>query len=81
VRIDGPDPNVRWNGAVTVRNEEVFEGTRCINEAHYIRSVLSSDVEVIVGAKCDSDRGIEVAASVGEEVNERAGRRVVAPDA
>src|SRR5882672_1801500 len=71
----------RCQPATTAGNEEVHESPGWIIEAHHVGGVLGGDVEVVVGTKRDSDGDEEVAAGVGKEVDERARRRVVAPDA
>src|SRR5262249_39595334 len=78
-----PKRQVKWcrKPPTGVRNEEVHECPGWIIEAHHIGSVLSGDVEVVVGTKRDSDWDVEIAAGVGKEVDERARRRVVASDA
>ena len=76
--------NIRWNGSVSPplpSGTKIHECPGRIIEAHDIGGVLCGDVEVVVGTKRDSDWDIEIAAGVGEEVDERARRRVVASDA
>src|SRR5262249_6978974 len=67
--------------AATVGDKEIHERSARIIEAHDIGIVLSGDVEVVIGAKSDSERDVEVAAGVGEEVDECSRRGVVASDA
>src|SRR5262245_4853655 len=67
--------------STAVRDKEVDECPGWIVEAHHIGSVLSGDIEFVVGTKRYSDWDVEVAAGVGEEIYECAGRGVVSSDA